>query len=264
VQTRPAVAKFSSGGFVVVWESEAEFGAMTDIVGRRFSSAGAPLTDDFVVEGDTTEDHSVPSISSLGGDGGFVVTWQAIPATTFQVFARRFDATGAPTGPAARVNTTNTSAHFNSVVGGDADGNSVVVWEAEDGDLYGIFGRRYDATGAALGDEFRVNTYTTLDAIFPRVAMTAGGAFTVTWYGTAPAVGQGAIVKRYCPLAGDADGNDAIALSDVFYLINNLFAGGPQLVHPADANGDGNVDVADVFFLINYLFAAGPAPACVP
>jgi hypothetical protein len=27
-----------------------------------------------------------------------------------------------------------------------------------------------------------------------------------------------------------------------------------------DANGDGSVDVSDVFYLINYLFAGGPAP----
>jgi hypothetical protein len=29
---------------------------------------------------------------------------------------------------------------------------------------------------------------------------------------------------------------------------------------PGDVNGDGVVDVSDVFYLINYLFAGGPAP----
>jgi virginiamycin B lyase len=33
-----------------------------------------------------------------------------------------------------------------------------------------------------------------------------------------------------------------------------------SLSYPGDANGDGNVDVADVFYLINFLFAGGPDP----
>jgi hypothetical protein len=64
-------------------------------------------------------------------------------------------------------------------------------------------------------------------------------------------------------LKGDADGNGAIDVADVFYLINNLFAGGPPPANQCvgDANSSGTVDIADVFFLVNYLFASGPAPA---
>jgi hypothetical protein len=29
---------------------------------------------------------------------------------------------------------------------------------------------------------------------------------------------------------------------------------------PGDVNGDGIVDISDVFYLINFLFAGGPAP----
>jgi pimeloyl-ACP methyl ester carboxylesterase len=60
-------------------------------------------------------------------------------------------------------------------------------------------------------------------------------------------------------LPGDANGDGQVTVADVFYLINNLFAGGPGAV-AGDANGDGQVTVADVFYLINYLFAGGPAP----
>jgi Dockerin type I domain/Metallo-peptidase family M12B Reprolysin-like len=60
--------------------------------------------------------------------------------------------------------------------------------------------------------------------------------------------------------AGDANGDGTVSVADVFYLINNLFAGGPSPVGSGDANGDGSVSVADVFYLINYLFSGGPAP----
>jgi hypothetical protein len=60
---------------------------------------------------------------------------------------------------------------------------------------------------------------------------------------------------------GDVNGDGAVSVLDVFYLINSLFASGPVPVGRANVNGDQLVSVLDVFHLINYLFANGPAPA---
>lgn len=60
---------------------------------------------------------------------------------------------------------------------------------------------------------------------------------------------------------GDANGDGSTTVQDVFYLINNLFSGGPPPAKAGkDPNGDGSTTVADSFYLINYLFSAGPAP----
>lgn len=56
------------------------------------------------------------------------------------------------------------------------------------------------------------------------------------------------------------NGDGLVNVTDVFYLINNLFAGGPAPTSTGDANGDGQITVLDVFYLINYVFAGGPAP----
>jgi CSLREA domain-containing protein len=61
---------------------------------------------------------------------------------------------------------------------------------------------------------------------------------------------------------GDANGDGALNVSDVFFLVNYLFAGGPIPVGLANVNGDGTVTVADVFALVNFLFASGSAPTC--
>lgn len=61
-------------------------------------------------------------------------------------------------------------------------------------------------------------------------------------------------------LHGDVNDDGAVTVADVFYLINDLFAGGPPPLGYADSNGDGQLTVADVFYLINYLFSGGPAP----
>jgi hypothetical protein len=52
-------------------------------------------------------------------------------------------------------------------------------------------------------------------------------------------------------------------VSDVVYLINYLYRGGPPPPHPisADINGpDRLIDIEDVLYLINYLYKYGPEP----
>jgi len=63
---------------------------------------------------------------------------------------------------------------------------------------------------------------------------------------------------------GDANGDGKLTVSDVVYLINYLFKGGPAPAPLAsgDANCDGQLKVADVIYLINYLFKGGPVPGC--
>jgi len=75
-----------------------------------------------------------------------------------------------------------------------------------------------------------------------------------------------------CPgpyVCGDVNADTEISVSDVIYLINYLFKGGPPPQCPpapylscADANGDGSISVSDVIYLINYLFKGGPLPVC--
>jgi hypothetical protein len=82
----------------------------------------------------------------------------------------------------------------------------------------------------------------------------SGGSLTSDDYAT---------IKYIQFLRGDANNDKKVNVSDVVYLINYLFKGGPAPL-PApivgDANCDGKVTVADVVYLINYLFKGGPLP----
>jgi len=67
----------------------------------------------------------------------------------------------------------------------------------------------------------------------------------------------------------DPNNDGTLTSSDIFYLVNFLFLGGPPPKGPAgmlsgDANGDGVVNSSDIFFLVNYLFLNGPRPNAVP
>jgi hypothetical protein len=65
----------------------------------------------------------------------------------------------------------------------NAAGDYVVVWESQyqDGDRYGIFGRRYDAAGLALGGSFQINSTTAGTQADPAIAMDPAGNFVVAW-----------------------------------------------------------------------------------
>jgi hypothetical protein len=61
---------------------------------------------------------------------------------------------------------------------------------------------------------------------------------------------------------GDANGDWKITASDVVYLINYLYIGGPapEPLEAGDVNCDGTINAADVVYLINYMFISGPPP----
>lgn len=63
-------------------------------------------------------------------------------------------------------------------------------------------------------------------------------------------------------VCGDANGNGAVSISDVVFLINYIFAGGPAPVpvQAGDANCSGTVSISDAVYVINYIFGGGPAP----
>jgi hypothetical protein len=119
---------------------------------------------------------------AIDGDGNFVVIWgsaQNDPAS--DVFAQRFDSRGNKLGPEFQVNASTTGTQYAYGVASDAAGDFVVIWGATDGSDRGIFGRRFDSAGAALGTEFQINTFTTGEQFAPSVSSDAAGSFVVVW-----------------------------------------------------------------------------------
>ena len=65
------------------------------------------------------------------------------------------------------------------------------------------------------------------------------------------------------PMCGNANRDDKVTVSDVVFLVNYLFKGGPKpFMYYSNANGDNRITVADVVYLVNYLFKGGPKPIC--
>ncbi len=91
-----------------------------------------------------------------------------------------------PHGGEFRVNTNTSGNQATPSIAALDDGSSVIVWFDESGTLgdssgSSIKGQRYDASGAAVGGEFLVNTQTTNNQVRPTITAVNGGGFVVGW-----------------------------------------------------------------------------------
>ena len=106
--------------------------------------------------------------------------------SSFSIQAQRFAADGAALGAQFQVNTYTTAAQRYPSVAVDGAGNFVVVWQSlgsngTDADSWSIRGRRFAASGAALGGDSQINSYTTNSQELPVVAAAGAGDFVVLW-----------------------------------------------------------------------------------
>ena len=179
---KPQVTALTNGGFVVVWEARGDQSSVNDVYAQLYDSGARPVGGEFRVNTVTQADQSWSAVGALA-DGGFVVVW----ASTFEdldIFGQRYNAAGTPVGRQFRVNRRVSSSQVDPSVSGLSDGGFVVVWdgfEGTDANSDGSFGQRFTSTGAKVGGEFKVNTWSPLSQNSPRVSGFSDGGFVVVW-----------------------------------------------------------------------------------
>jgi len=184
-QQTPTVAMDGDGDFVVAWNSAAQDGATGEIWARRFTNAGAPLGDEFHVN-QTTAGQQLTPAAAMDGAGNFVISWSSPTANLYEIYARRYNASGTALGDETVVNVTFTGNQLNPAVAMDADGDFVVAWQgpgttAQPDSANAVFFRRFDQTGAPVTDEVKANQFTTGDQRAPSVGIDNAGNFVVAW-----------------------------------------------------------------------------------
>ncbi|HJP21681.1 MAG TPA: hypothetical protein QF861_08995, partial [Alphaproteobacteria bacterium] len=130
----------------------------------------------------TAGNQLTPRVAGLS-DGGSIVTWQSAgqDGSGLGVYAQRFDAAGNPVGPEFLVNETTSQEQQAPDVTALADGGFVIAWQSGTSLSDDIFGQRYDASGEAVGSEFRINTYTSGDQDLGSLVGLCEGGFVVVW-----------------------------------------------------------------------------------
>jgi hypothetical protein len=184
-QRNGRVGTSATGDFVVVWSSGYQDGYGDGIFGRRLSSAGLALADEFQVNVYTYSADSFPAMD-VEGDGDFVVVWRtSVDSSFYRIVGRRFSSAGAPLTSELQISTYTASNQLAATVAENEDGDFVVVWQSDggDGQLYGLRGRAFSSAGVALASEFQVNLRTLGGQMYPSIAARADGDFVVFWQG---------------------------------------------------------------------------------
>jgi hypothetical protein len=251
-----AVARASDGKFLVVWTTEGrqEGNAAIDgdaVVARLFEADGTPATSEFLVNTYTTRDQNEPVVTAAGD--GFVIVWRGYAGASVGtgLFGRTVDGDGAFTSSNFIVDASTSGGGFNADVAGAADGSFVVVWEDDDASGDGLFGRRFDAAGAALGTVFQVNDYTTDDQRRAHVAQHTTGEFVVVWESEGDRDGDSlTIIGQRFDAAGAADGTE--------FLINT-YTSSHQFNPSVDYDGAGNFVVVwdSSYTPFGYIYGSG-------
>ena len=181
-QERPRVSLLARGGAAFAWQSGPE--GQPQVMTRTVNGSSVFTGDEVAVSTHSDISQITPALAGLA-NGNYVVVWSAygLDGSMQGVFGALF-------GPAAQKLTAefqvNQFAQFNQrnpAVTALPGGGFVVTWISEGNrseSSADVYARIYDANGATLGDEFRVNTSDRICSS-PSIATTSAGNFTIAW-----------------------------------------------------------------------------------
>lgn len=193
LQSDPSMARLSNGNIVVTFTDNSQSlgdASGVSVHGRIFTSAGAPIAGEFLINETTAFDQTESYVAALSG-GGFVAAWRDLSTDLGDVRARVFNNAGTEVVSEFVVNTVAAGIHAAPAIAGLPDGRFVIAFFANDnGTNADIHAQVFLANGARDGDEFIVQTDMTNSQDSPSITVLADGRFVISWFDRSPALGD--------------------------------------------------------------------------
>jgi len=225
------ITTLASGQFLLTWTSYGQDGSGAGIYQRLFNADGTAASDEEQVNTTTDSDQQKSTLTALA-DGGWVVAWvsDGQDGSAAGIYQQRYGSDGVAVNGEILVNSYTTGEQTDPVATALADGGWVVAWTStgEDGNFDGVFLRRYDAAGEAVGDDVQVNNWTTGQQSSAAITALEDGGWVVVWVDSAQSSSD-IYSRRY-----DSDGN---AVGDEWQV--NVYGTGEQVEPAVTALSDG-------------------------
>lgn len=176
----PEVIRDRNGDFLVVWvRREGQFGVeSSSLHGRRLTDQGIPIGNAFEIDAANVFAHSDVHLAAF--DGGAWVVWTEAGAMDTNVKGRQVSVDGSVLGPEFQLNSITTGPQVEPAIATTSAGDFLAVWRGRTGSEEGIFGRRFDSTGAPMGADVTIAASVSRDFDDPDVA-TNDDRFLVVW-----------------------------------------------------------------------------------
>lgn len=210
----PSLAPLANGGFAVLWTSQ---DPDANVVGQVFNAAGQAQGSRFTANSTISGSQYDVDVAPLA-NGGFIATWtENAKQPGGGIRAQIFDIAGVKIGAEINVSSLSPNAQSLPHVTATRDNGFVINWmdsSSEPGDVVSpsVRAQLFDASGAKLGDEVRMNAQTASSEQYADLAVLSSTTLVATW--TAPFASSneaGGVLQRLfaLPVVGTA-GNDTL------------------------------------------------------
>ena len=184
-QADPKISYLMDGTYVITWDSNGQDGSAYGVYAQHYSATGVRLGAEIHVTTVTTSSQAGPAVTGLI-DGSYVITWDSSDGREagYGIYSQMFSASGVKIGGEVHVNTVTAADQIQPAVAGLAYGGYVTAWTSSSDatpNTYSVSAQMFDATGAKVGGEISVNTFSTGDQDAPVIAGLANGGFVIAY-----------------------------------------------------------------------------------
>lgn len=210
-QWQPQVAALADGGWVVTWQSNLQDGSGFGVYQQAYRADGTANGNETRVSTATFGQQMEQQVTALA-DGGWVVAWSSEyqDGNGYGVYQQAYKADGTVLGDETQVNLYTQDNQGSPQITALANGGWVVAWysDEQDGSERGVYQQAFNADGTRLGDETRINTYTSSSQWNPQIAALADGGWVVTWSSYGQDGDQGGIYQQRYDAQGQVYGSN--------------------------------------------------------
>jgi len=266
LRRNPVIINDGQTGCIVVWQDRRNNN--WDIYAQRLDSDGNLKWGELGVAVTSGANHDVyPKVAS-DGNSGAIVTWR--DSTANDIYAQRIGFAGDLAWSSGIAVCDAPLSQSEPAIAATHDGGSVIVWTDERSGNKDIYYQQLDSLGQAIltpGGAPLCDAAS--DQLHPMACSDLNGGALCVWvdyrFGNADIYGQRLNSSQTIYLCGDADSSGLVSITDAVYLVNYIFAGGPQPnpVLAGDLDCNRIVSITDAVYLVNFIFAGGCRPCGV-
>ncbi len=176
-QLNPSISNLTSGGYVLVWNTQDDPSALNfNVIAQRYLADGSRYGTNFIVNNTSSGNQSFPSVAGnrLVQSNHYIVVWSSQDATTglYKVYAQIFHNNTPIRGYDIQIDTTNpsTSNQLYARAAGLYNGSYVITWAADNTNsgsgIYAVYGCII-ADDGTLGGRFQISAPSPNNANFP-------------------------------------------------------------------------------------------------
>jgi len=175
----PRIGADNTGNFGIVWKNSKDDTIHTYY--QRYNSNGEPMGSNIRIYGNNSEMHQINPLLVVNKTGDFVIVWMEELNGNEDIYYQLFNSYGALVGNILKVNDDSNNSHqeYPAIDIGES-GEVIITWQDDRNGNWDIYAQRFNSSGEAIGNNFRINHMEESDQKLPDVTLKNGRIYS-TW-----------------------------------------------------------------------------------